>query len=207
MRLRLALLLALLAMADLAHAQPGATAPAPPPTPAQPSLQPPAPCSSCDVPVYTSYPPPLITAEEHRLLLRGEISQGRYITGGVVSAVMGFGLGHTVQGRWRERGWVFTAGGSASLLVTFVGIASTLACAGHSDNERCDPNHRVLIGGFLAFVGFRIWEIADAFAAPPRHNARVRSLKQRLGLSAPYALVPYVTPHGDGATAGLGLRF
>lgn len=149
----------------------------------------------------------MVTAEELQLLLRGELSTGRYITGGVMSAVLGFGIGHAVQGRWRERGWVFTVGGGASLLVTFIGVADTIGCAGHSDNEQCDTSIGLLVGGYLAFIGFRIWEIADAFVAPPSHNARVRSLKRRLGVSTPYALVPYVTPHGDGAIAGLGLRF
>lgn len=158
--------------------------------------------------MYSSYPPPMmVTAEEHQLLLRGELSTGRYVTGGVMSAVFGFGIGHTIQGRWRERGWVFTVGGGASLLVTLVGATAAIGCAGDSSKEQCDTSIGILVGGYLALMGFRIWEIADAFVAPPIHNARVRSLKRRLGISAPYALAPYVAPHGDGAIAGLGLRF
>lgn len=230
MSLRTCLVVALLfAMMARAHAQPGATEPypqpqpaqpypqpqqpysQPQPQPAQPYLQPPAPCSSCELPVYSSYPPPtMITQEEHQLLLRGEMPTGQYVSGGVVSAVVGFGIGHTVQGRWLERGWVFTAGESASLLIAFTGAVATIGCGGHSDSttgERCDTSVGLLIGGYLAFVGFRIWEIADSFAVPPIRNARVRSLKRRLGISTPNALAPYVAPHGDGAMAGLGMRF
>lgn len=219
MSLRTCLVVALLfAMMARAHAQPGATEPQPqpaqpypqPPEP-QPYLQPPAPCSSCELPVYSSYPPPaVISQEEHQLLLRGEMPTGQYVAGGVVSAVVGFGIGHTVQGRWLERGWVFTAGEGASLLIAFTGAVATIGCGGHSDSatgDKCDTSVGMLIGGYLAFVGFRVWEIADAFAVPPIRNARVRNLKKRLGISTPYALTPYMAPHGDGAVAGLGLRF
>ncbi|HYX31582.1 MAG TPA: hypothetical protein VE954_00620 [Oligoflexus sp.] len=39
-----------------------------------------------------------------------EMSGFRHFVGGALSVVPGFGLGHTVQSRWRESGWIFTAG-------------------------------------------------------------------------------------------------
>ena len=36
------------------------------------------------------------------------ISTGRYIGGGLASMIFGFGTGHAIQGRYSERGWIFT---------------------------------------------------------------------------------------------------
>ena len=36
------------------------------------------------------------------------ISQGQYISGGVVGTVFGFGIGHAIQGRWTKTGWIHT---------------------------------------------------------------------------------------------------
>ncbi|MBI2373262.1 MAG: hypothetical protein HYV07_04620 [Deltaproteobacteria bacterium] len=44
-------------------------------------------------------------AEDH-----APISQGRYITAGVVSIFFSLGIGHAVAGEWTSTGWVFTLG-------------------------------------------------------------------------------------------------
>ena len=38
------------------------------------------------------------------------VSKTNYYAGGALSILPGFGIGHAVQGRWREKGWIFTAG-------------------------------------------------------------------------------------------------
>ena len=35
----------------------------------------------------------------------------RFIAGGVTGTVLGLGIGHGVQGRWNEKGWIFLLGG------------------------------------------------------------------------------------------------
>ena len=45
------------------------------------------------------------------------ISPYRFVAGGMLSILPGFGVGHAVQGRWlRDYGWIFTAGQVASLM-------------------------------------------------------------------------------------------
>ena len=39
-----------------------------------------------------------------------EVSETNYYLGGVLGVLPGFGIGHAVQGRWKDKGWIFTAG-------------------------------------------------------------------------------------------------
>jgi hypothetical protein len=69
----------------------------------------------------------------------------------------------------------------------------------------------LLAVGVIGVVAFRVWEIADAFGGPPRHNRRVRELRMRLGMPQPMygqRITPYLHKTREGtATAGLTLRF
>lgn len=80
----------------------------------------------------------------------GEISPIRHFTGAALSILPGFGIGHTVQRRWRERGWYFTFGE----------ITCFLIATGSGGNA---------IGG-AGFVGFKIWEVVDAIHGPSQSN-------------------------------------
>lgn len=175
--------------------------PPPYPTPLPPPVQPVQP-----VPPPYAYQPVAIqlTVEEHELLQRGEISDGAHIGGGVANIFLGFGIGQAIQGRWSEKGWLFTVGGAASITAMIVGAVSSFS----SDSAEVPV---LFIGGYVGFLVFHIWGAIDAFAGPPKHNRRVRELRMRLGLPQPYygRVMPYVQPSRDhgGGTAGLVFRF
>lgn len=102
---------------------------------------------------------------------RGEISGDRRVIGVVVSVLPGFGLGHVVQGRWRERGWIFTVGE----VVAFGFIAAAAV-----ESDLAAPLVGVMaVVGWGGYLGLRVWEVTDAVTGPPRHNRRVRALRAR----------------------------
>jgi hypothetical protein len=195
---RLLVSLAILVMsAGSAAAQPGQTpAQPPPPPPAQPGWTP--------TPAYAAPRFHLLSAEEQELLIQGEISEGAYVGGGLVGTFFAFGLGHLVQGRFTDKGWIFMAGEAASVTILVAGLLQCL----EADTYTCEEQNGLLVVGLIGAVGFRIWELIDVWGGPPAHNARVREIRWRAGLP-PYGL--YLAPslgRGDGGgVAGLTLRF
>ncbi len=191
---------------NVAHAQPGA----PPPPP---QGYPPPPQGYAVPPPHAYQPQPVqLTAEEADLLARGEISDAAHAGGGLAALFFGFGIGQAVQGRWSDRGWIFTVGESAALFALLYGIAAEIEdCFGPDDACTGDEGDGLILVGAIGFSVFRIWETIDAFAAPPSHNARVRELRLRTGQYRPgyYSVVPYVKRQadGEGGVAGLTLRW
>jgi len=208
-------LLVVAATAATAHAQPGTVDPDAPPVYVQPGYR---------------YQPTLaprsvaLTQEEVDLLDEGTIGTGRAIVGGVVASVYGFGIGHSVQGRWLDMGWVFTLGEVASFTAIIYGIAQINSCESYYTGDvyvdTCEHgNHGndraagYLVGGLLAFGGFRVWEIIDAWVGPKRHNAKVRAVRRKVDPSydqqndGGYGF--YLKPNHDtgGGMAGLSLKF
>jgi len=119
-----------------------------------------------------------------------------------------------VQGRYGETGWIFTLGELGSMTLLFVGFAKTLDDCYRFDApcERSPSAGPLVVGGLIGLIGFRVWEVVDAFVVPSRRNARVRALRMRLGMPPPMysRIAPYVAPtptRDGGATAGLTLRF
>ncbi len=133
---------------------------------------------------------------ERALLERGELSSARHIGGSVAAYLAGFGVGHLIQGRWRERGWWFTVGELAAASMFFVASVE-------SDLDTTTTN--VLgVTGIVGIVGLRVGATLDAALVPRGRNRRVRALRRRLGLGASAYMLPL--PAG-GAAAGLVLRF
>jgi len=227
--MRATLLILVMLGSTAAHGQPGQTAPAPEGAPMapQPDGAPPQPYYPPQQPYYPPqqpyyppqqpyYPPPQpyyppqpqvvqlqLTEQQHLLLEQGEISIGRYVTGGILSYVAGFGIGHAVQGRWSERGWIFTFGEVASFGAMLYGVAQ---CCQHQRGEN------YILAGALMLAAFRVWGVVDAWVVPPHHNKQVRALRRSLGLSPPPSryglyLAPPQTPNGSGGVAGLSLSF
>ncbi|MCY4321651.1 MAG: hypothetical protein OXC37_04545 [Bdellovibrionaceae bacterium] len=98
------------------------------------------------------------------------ISVGNYVGGGFAGTFIGFGIGHAIQGRYAERGWIFTAGGLSTILgcsgAVFFGI-------GAGDN----PDNTLLYSAFYAslgvcFVGsiIKIWESIDVWWLPSKYK-------------------------------------
>src|SRR5262245_38862858 len=104
--------LAILLAQGRVEAQPGQAPPAQP-YPPQPYPQPypypqpqPQPGYGYGQPYAQQYY--LLTPEERELLARGEIDAGSAVAGGAIGTFFGFGIGHAVQGRYSDMGWIFT---------------------------------------------------------------------------------------------------
>ena len=92
------------------------------------------------------------------------ISQGRYIGGGVASMFLGFGIGHAVQGRWLEGGWVHTALQSGTLVV-FMGVLWFTGLQLHF-GEVDSRSITATVGLGLVLSGLKIWELIDVWMLP-----------------------------------------
>ncbi|HEU0033113.1 MAG TPA: hypothetical protein VFQ53_20915 [Kofleriaceae bacterium] len=211
----------LLAFAGVASAQPGATPsspPAPDPYPPPPSGYPPPPVNQPQPQPYAQpQPQPYLvpvqlTPDENELLMRGEISDGAHVGGGIASLFIGFGVGQAIQGRWGDTGWIFTLGESASFVALVYGMTQMFNDCFATVESTCDNNdgEGLFIAGLLGYTVFRTWGVVDAFAGPPKHNRRVRELRMRLGMPQPLytRMLPYVNKTRDGGgVAGLSLSF
>ena len=99
------------------------------------------------------------------------ISQGRYIGGGVASIFLGFGIGHAVQGRWKDGGWIHTALQSG-VFVAYIGAlvytAKSFVEAGDAKTLSADTKTGLGITGgiILVLMGSRIWEMVDTMDTP-----------------------------------------
>lgn len=103
-----------------------------------------------------------------------KISPFRYGIGGVLGIYPGFGLGHAVQGRWLERGWMMTAGELVSGVVALHGAVTCGTVALLSSSKQSSGCDRAAVGAF-SFLAFRIWETIDVWATP-LHKGMVADL-------------------------------
>jgi hypothetical protein len=125
------------------------------------------------------------------------VSEIQMIVGPPTAALVGFGLGHVVEGRWHEKGWIFTAGETASMSLLIVSSIGT-EC-----DHNCSLYGAAFYSGLITMMGFRIWETIDSVNGARAKNRRIRQAHAerdtRLGFG--------IAPHRDGAIAGLTLRF
>ncbi len=124
-----------------------------------------------------------LTEQDKRLLEIGEISDTRYIVGGILGTYpIGLGIGHAVQGRWSDKGWIFTAGelGTATVfMIGALGCISNELNNGLNGKDDCTGlSEAMVVTGIVGYIGFRIWEIVDVWSVPPSHNRKVRELQQ-----------------------------
>lgn len=198
---------ALVAFSSSALAQ-SASQPAPAPVVAQAS---PAPV----IVVAPSAPPPehvqlQLSEEDRELIADGEISTGAHLAGGALAFFVGFGTGQAVEGRWGDRGWIFTVGEPVSLGLMIYGLGKSASSCASEDGSSCGTSGvGYLATGAIAYTGLRLWEVVDAFVAPVGHNRRVRAAKLRAGMNPMYSAAPYIAPaqSGNGTVGGLSLSF
>ena len=138
--------------------------------------------------------------EERETIDVGYIETPSYVIGGVLGTWIGLGLGHGIQGRFSQMGWVFTAGELGSIALAAGGVGQCIA------SNNCSNGVGAMLLGYMGFIGFRIWEIIDVWAAPPFHNKRYLRLKKSLGEDEPDASF-YVAPLGNSVAMGLQFRF
>lgn len=128
-----------------------------------------------------------------------KIGTGRYVTGGVLSIYPGFGIGHAVQGRYAERGWIFTVGEAAFATLAIVGMGECGVTAAITSKNDCKGNDKILLG-LAGFTGFKIWEIVDAWYGPHQNKQLSKSSKEPKFESA-------LLPTPDGGLISMRMRF
>lgn len=158
----------------------------------------------------TSAPAPSISYaalsdKDKDILARGEITRTRYVVGGILGTYpLGLGIGHAVQGRYTEKGWIFTVGELASIAALAAGLGN---CTWSSyDNDNCENSGGLIFLGLFGYVGFRIWEIIDVWAAPPEHNRRYHQLKSMYPGSE-ITFQPGFIPMAGGGGLGFQMTF
>ncbi len=116
---------------------------------------------------------PQLSANEQQVLDDGKIETSSYVVGGLVGTlVIPFGVGQAIQGRYDEKGWIFTVSETASLAAMIGGLAS------RPMGDTSFPG--LALAGAIAFTGFRIWEVVDLWVGPPSHNRRYDRIKTKL---------------------------
>jgi hypothetical protein len=127
------------------------------------------------VPAPSAYQPRL-DPDDQRVLDIGEISNGRQVLGTVLAIWPGFGLGQAVEGRWHERGWIFTLGEAGSL-----GVYAVAASCAFTKGQSCsDTAYDIAVVGVISLAAFHVAGILDAAIAPPFHNHRLHELRARI---------------------------
>jgi hypothetical protein len=152
--------------------------------------------------------PKYLSEEDRRILRIGYIDTTRYVIGGILGTYPGLGIGHAVQGRYSDRGWIFTAGEIGSTAVLAVGAAR---CLGTVYNRPCDDG--LLTLGVVGLLGFKIWEIIDVWVAPIDINRHYRELRRQPSSEDSSSARSNLTWNGmilptkDGVTAGVRMTF
>lgn len=127
-----------------------------------------------------------LNTDEKEILARGEISQASYIVGGILGIWPGLGIGHAVQSRYSDKGWIFTVGELGSIAIMAIGISNSIngtTCTVGSASSTCtlsSAGYTELVIGYLGFLGFKIWEIVDVWVGPPELNRKYHDLKGRV---------------------------
>ena len=131
----------------------------------------------------------------------------RYVAGGALSILPGFGLGHMVQGRWfNDYGWVFTTGQAIAIvngMKNSGGHCVDLSQDGHyRDHSPCGERNKKSEYWFYAFLLFKLGEITHAW-----WPSQLAPLQQRRTNHAA-AVIPrhrYLWGGALGTTVGFGL--
>lgn len=92
----------------------------------------------------------------------GTTSSDRYIAGGLLGTIVGFGFGHMVNGTWHNTGWIFTLSQSVSLTMMSLGLATALT--GENFGEK------MMYAGMIGHLVSRVGETIDVWARPKVYN-------------------------------------
>jgi hypothetical protein len=84
----------------------------------------------------------------------------RYIAGGIVGSVLGLGVGHAIEGRYK--GLLFTITEAAAITLIIVGSVVPMPQGAKIP---------IILVGALGLAGFKIWEIIDIWTGPNYANA------------------------------------
>lgn len=136
---------------------------------------------------------------------------GRYLTGGLVGTVAGFGIGHVIVDRYPSTGLIYTIGEGAGALTALAGLM--VMGNGARDRDLAGAFVQVVFGSIIfyggagVFLGFKVVEIIDIWVATPFVlNDRIKKAKQASLLS----LEPMFIANKNGRNlegGGLNLRW
>ena len=91
------------------------------------------------------------------------MTQNQYILGRLLGTLSGFGIGHAVQGRWFEKGWIFTG---LTLGLPFVAVPFMPR---KYKEDKIDLDKLLLIVTFT-FLGLKVWEAVDVWSLPSHYK-------------------------------------
>ncbi|MGZ3769732.1 MAG: hypothetical protein ACXVCP_07845 [Bdellovibrio sp.] len=142
-----------------------------------------------------------LSESEREVLSRGEVSETQYIVGGIIGTYPGLGIGHAIQGRYSEKGWIFTTGEIATLVAFASGIGDCW-----NGNRYGSCNSGLALGGLIGYLGFRVWEIVDVWSGPREQNRRYREIRNMLERES-MSFQPILVPTKGGGMFGLNINF
>ncbi len=106
----------------------------------------------------------------------------RWLAGGIVGTVVGLGIGHGIEGRYMDKGLIFTISESLSILLIIIGAAVPMPRG---------ASIPLIVVGALGLTGFKIWEIVDIWTGPMPSNATLwPNYTTRLSLLDPHMAAP-----------------
>lgn len=143
-----------------------------------------------------------LSPEDRQILKDGQMSTTRYVVSGVLGTYPGFGIGHAIQGRWLEKGWIFTSG---EIVTGFIGLAITFGCHEPTSTSPSGHNCGTADAFIAAYVALKVWEAVDVWYEPYAHDRRYRELRRQLR-RAP-RLRGLVTPTRRGVLLALQYQF
>jgi len=125
------------------------------------------------------------------------INNGRYVGGGVASIFIGFGIGHAIQGRWKEKGWIHTVVQGGAVLAYIGSVIFTVGSASHYNPTSAQVYNEsatfaglgITLGIAIVILGSRIWEIIDAWSLPS--SIKIVSSSQQMQIDTFSSLYPY----------------
>ncbi len=125
-------------------------------------------------------------------------AQKNYSNGNILGSILGFGIGHSINGNYADKGWKFTLGEALPILLVGSSFLFAYNAPGNYHNSNLGyvllSIFVVLPLGLATFAGFKIWEIIDLLSTPV--NIPLSSNK-----------VAYLSPYGDSEALGLSLFF
>jgi hypothetical protein len=134
-----------------------------------------------------------LSEEDLRILDDGPMGNWQYAIGGVVGLVPGFGLGHAIQGRWQEKGWIFSVGQVGSIAAYYGGAVSCFT--GLIARGRC--NGLLLASGAFGFIFFKVWEVIDIWYGGHQKRLRYDQLHKK-HFASKLSIAPLISPGGPG---------
>lgn len=102
------------------------------------------------------------------------LSPERYYTGGILGSIFGLGIGHAIEGRWTDKGYIFTFGetlGALLLSPVIYNLTST-----KTEREKC-VDFCTLPAFALVYGGLRVWEIVDIWTGASPETKRKNRLQ------------------------------